>query len=158
MSSIPPSSFKTEPAERKVQIVMNDDEIFHPQAEKIGCLLHRFSASIHECHWLGNDDLLGIDPSCTVNGAKTSGADRNVVDLSESIHDLKTNIVPAHSILGSRVAQAHDDLHIGLFFCLLRLCLFLLHLSPFYSLRNHCFRSLLLYRWRHDGGDGEIRI
>jgi hypothetical protein len=104
MSSIPPSLLKTKPAEGKIQIIMNDDNIFHPQVEKIGCLLNRFSTSIHERHWLGQDHLLEIDPSCPVKGSETFGADRNVAYLCDTIHDLKPNIMPAHSILGSRIA------------------------------------------------------
>jgi hypothetical protein len=72
--------------------------------EKIGCLFNRFSTSIHERHWLGKDDLLGIDPSCSVKGSETFGADRNVAYLCDTIHNLKSNIMPAHSILGSRIA------------------------------------------------------
>jgi len=136
---------------------MNNDEIFHLQAEKISCFFDRFSTSIHERHWLGQDDLLQIDPSCPVKGFKTFGADRNVVYLGNSIHDLESNIVAAHSILGSRIAQTHDDLHIRLFLFLLRLLL-LLDLGPLYSLGCGCFSNLFLYHGRHDGGDGKIGI
>jgi hypothetical protein len=96
--------FKTKPTEGKIQIIMNDDDVFHPQVEKIGCLLDRFSTSIHERHWLGQEDLLEIDPSCPVKGSETFGADRNVAYLCDTIHDLKSNIMPAHSILGSTIA------------------------------------------------------
>jgi len=159
MPSIPSSSFKTKPAKGKVQIIMNDDEIFHLQVEKIGCLFHRFSTSIHERHWFGQEDLLEIDPSCSVKGSETFGADRNVVYLGDTIHDLKPNIMPAHSILGSRIPQAYDDFHIRLFFLLLLfLLLLLLYLSSFHDLWSRYFRNLLLYRWGHDCGDGEVRV
>lgn len=126
--------------------------------EKVGRLFDRFSASIHERHWLEQDDLPRIDASGSISGAKTSGAHRNVAYLGDTIHDLKSNIMPAHTILSSRVAQAHDDLHIWLFFGLLPLFLLLLDLGPFHSLRNHYFRNLLLYHGGHDCGDGEIRV
>jgi len=54
---------KTKPAEGKIQIIMNDDNIFHPQV-KNRLSFNRFSTSIHERHWLGQDHLLEIDPSC----------------------------------------------------------------------------------------------
>ena len=81
MSSIPSSSFKTKPAKGKVQIIMNDDEIFHPQVEEVNYLFDRFPTQIHERHWFRQDNLLKIDPSCSVVGSETFGADRNVVCL-----------------------------------------------------------------------------
>ncbi len=161
MSSVSSPLFETKPAEGEIQIIMNDDEIFHFEVEKVGHLFDRFSTSIHERHWFGQDDLPGVDPSRPVEGAETSGADRNVVRLGDTIDDLESNIVPAHSILGSRITQAHDDLHTRLFFFLLLLLLLfllLLLLSPFNRLRSHCFHSLLLYRRGHDRGDGKIRL
>ena len=136
---------------------MNNDEIFHPHVEKIACLLDRLSTSIHERHWFGQDDLLEIDPSRPIKGFETFGADRNMVCLGDTIYDLKSNIMPAHSMLGSRIAQTHDDLHSRLFFFLLPLLL-LLDLSSFHSLRSRCFHGLLLYHGGHDGGDGEVGI
>ena len=36
MSSVAPSHFKAEPSERKIQIVVNNDQIFHSDLKKIG--------------------------------------------------------------------------------------------------------------------------
>lgn len=64
--SVPSSPFKAKIAKGKIQIVMNDDEIFHPDVEKVGDLFNRLATSIHERRGFRQDNLLTIDPSCAV--------------------------------------------------------------------------------------------
>src|SRR4030043_568614 len=132
---------------------MDNDQIFHPQAKKISRLFNRFPAPIHEGHWLYQNDLLRIDPSCSVKRFETFNADRNVVYFGGTPHYLKSNIMPGPSIRDSRIPQSNDDLHIRLFFFLL---LLFLYLSPFSSLRSHCFHNLLFHHRGHNGGDGKV--
>jgi hypothetical protein len=66
MPSISSSSFKTEPTKRKIQIILDNDEISYPQMKEIEGLFDCFSTPIHEGHGFSKDNLLRFDPPCTV--------------------------------------------------------------------------------------------
>jgi len=125
--------------------------------EEIRCLFDRFSTPIHEGHWLSQDNLLRIDTACFIEGPEAFGTDRKVAYFGETIHYLKPNIVPAHSIRSSRIAQSYDDLHIRLFFFLL-LFLLLLYLRPLNGLRSHCLHNFLLHHRRHDRRNRKVSL
>jgi len=90
---------------------MDDDQIFHSRAKKRECLFYGFSASIHKGHRFGEDDLLRIDPSCSVEGFETSMRDEDVVYFGKSIRHQKSDIVSVPPVVDSRIPQSYDDLH-----------------------------------------------
>src|SRR4030042_1007465 len=148
MPSISSSLFKAKSSKGEIQSIMNNHQISYPQAKVIDYFFNRFATPIHKGQWLSKDDLLRMNPPCSVKGFGTFDTDRNMVDFGKTIHYLKSNIMPGHLILNSRIPKSYDDLHIQLFFFLL--LLLFLYLSSFSNFWSHCFYNLLLHHRWHD--------
>ena len=156
MSSFASSPFKTKPSKQKIQIVMNDNQIFYPSLEKMERFFYCLSTPVHKGHRFDKDDTFSIDPSCSIERFVTFGGNKNVVYFGEPIHYLKPDIVSCPTIVDPRIPQSYDDFHTRLFFLLLLLLLLCLCLRS--CLRNHLLDHLLLNNRRHHGGNGKVGI
>src|SRR3990170_210933 len=149
MPSVPSPPFDSKPSKRKVQIVVDDDQIFPLHPKKMNHFLDGLSTPVHVGQRFGEDDGLGMDRSFSEEGLKASSVGEDMVCFGESVHCLKSDVVPVPLVVGPWVPQTYNDFHIRLFFLLFLRFLLLLHLCPFSShLCNYLFHYLFLsHRW-----------
>ena len=142
VASVTPFYFEFDAAEMKIEIVMGDDQIGGRYREMRTQVCHCLAASIHIGQRQGEHDRLRFDRALPIHCRRELVPQDNMIGCPQAVDYPETYIMAGVSIARARIAQPHDQFHIGSPRCLpsqvfFRLC---------------CGRRALGCRWR-SGGD-----
>ncbi len=111
MAAVAAAALHANGAERKVDLVVNDDDRFVRHLVE-GAQGRRWrTRAVHEALWLGEHDRLAAHRDRANASAELIAITRPLPATREAIHDKEPGVVPGPFVPPSRVAEAEDEVH-----------------------------------------------